>query len=133
MTLRAVYLRVIKTQAHTDSKKTTDAVTTTVRFLRWKVLRRSRNVGSLSGKVFNWSPLPSLKCISRGAGAKLLLIATGCPGVGLRSRKRKFPISSFGNRFEQGAAATVCRYIGRHQKFRILQQDGKIPRAWKRT
>ena len=59
----AVYLRVIKTQAHTDSKKTTDAVKTIARFLRWKILRRSRSVGSLSGKVFNWSPLPRLKCV----------------------------------------------------------------------
>src|SRR5271154_6468935 len=65
MTLRAVYLRVVTTQAHTDSRKTTDAVRTIARFLRWKILRRSRNVGSLSGTVFNF-PLPSMKCVSRG-------------------------------------------------------------------
>src|SRR5205814_1455893 len=122
----AVNLRVIKTQAHTDSKKTTDAVTTTVRFLRWKVLRRSRNVGSLSGRVFNWSPLPSLKCISRGAGSKWLFMAADRPGVGLGSGERELPISSFGNRFEQGSAATICRYTGWHHKFRTLQQHGEI-------
>src|SRR5579859_3863015 len=116
MTLRAVYLRVIRMQAHTDSRKTTEAVTTIVRFLRWKVLSRSRNVGSLSGKVFNGSPFPSLKCISRGAGARSLLIASRRPGVGFSSGKRKLPISSFGDRFEQGSAATVCRYTGRHYK-----------------
>src|ERR1700691_2485959 len=104
MMLRAVYLRVVTTQAHTDSRKTTDVVRAIARFLRWKVLRRSRNVGSFSGKVFNWSPLPSLKCVLRGAHARLLLfLVSHRPGVGLRSSKRKLPISSLGNRFEQRA------------------------------
>lgn len=118
MTLLAVYRRVVKTQAHTDSKNTPDAVTTIARFLRWKVLRRSRNVGSLSGKVFNWSPLPSLKCVLRGPDVKLLLFSVSDrPGVGLRSRKRKLPIGSFSDRFEQRTAASVCAYTGRHHKF----------------
>src|ERR1700733_9093020 len=56
----------MNTQAQTDNRNTTEAVTNTERFLRCKILRRSRNVGSLSGKVLNWSPLPTLKCVLRG-------------------------------------------------------------------
>src|SRR5436305_4433459 len=134
MTPRAVYLRVIKTQAHTDSKNTTDAVTMIERFLRWKILRRSRNVGSLSGKVFNWSPLPSLKCVLSGSELKLLLIlVSDRPEVGFGSRKRKLPIGSFSDRFEQRTAASVCAYTGRHDKLRLLQQHGKAPRAGERA
>src|ERR1700733_2678775 len=53
-------------QADTDSRKTTEAVTNTDRFLRWKILKRSRNVGSFSGNVLNLLPLPTLKCVFRG-------------------------------------------------------------------
>jgi hypothetical protein len=61
-----VYLLVMNAQADTDSRKTTEAVTNTDRFLRWKILNRSRNVGSFSGNVLNLLPLPTLKCMFRG-------------------------------------------------------------------
>src|ERR1700733_4109238 len=67
MILVAVYLRVIKTQANTAKKNTTAVVTTMARVLRWKIRSRSLNVGSLSGIVFNLSPLPGIQCVLRGA------------------------------------------------------------------